>query len=412
MFSEYASRFLQQSNARLSFAEDPRPSSRAQNPLDRRRYQQRHPGGMSGTTNPYNPSASQSRFPFASRLTRQGPSQDAPLFYSTAEDFQEEEDEQEEHEREVADAWALQRSRQRFGPSNLTESSELEESHSMEAEGQPHDREASPPPRGRTQKAGLGPSYRDAESQSQASRISSKGKGRMHDVDLDSDRHEEPPASLIGTSVAGTEHDEDERPVPFQTFRSPAKDIGRSSFMPVEADEDATSRMPPPPSPDRESVPPTVILPAQEPPKHDAFWASLFQISLFALLAAFVLVWFHTSAPSSKKPLGDTIYTALRGSTNMLLWDTMIAILVALVWLALLRNYVRTLVFTILIAVPIILFSFSLYPLISSFRGTYHGNSIQDRAMRWLSFLPALIGAIWTYNVILSRHALNRSISI
>ncbi|KAI6904219.1 hypothetical protein KC334_g6758, partial [Hortaea werneckii] len=280
MFSEYASRFLQQSNARLSFAEDPRPSSRARNPLDRRRYQQRHAGGMSGTANPYNPSASQSRFPFASRLTRQGPTQDAPLFYSTAEDFQEEEDEQEEHEREVADAWALQRSRQRFGPSNLTGSSELGESHSMEAEGQPHDREASSPPRGRTQKAGLGPSYRDAESQSQASRISSKGKGRMHDVDLDIDRHEEPPASLIGTSVAGTEHDEDERPVPFQTLRSPAKDIGRSSFMPVEADEDATSRMPPPPSPDRESVPPTVILPAQEPPKHDAFWASLFQISL------------------------------------------------------------------------------------------------------------------------------------
>ncbi|GAB1737958.1 hypothetical protein NU219Hw_g2471t1 [Hortaea werneckii] len=412
MFSEYASRFLQQSNARLSFAEDPRPSSRARNPLDRRRYQQRHPNGMSGTTNPYNPSASQSRFPFASRLTRQGPSQDAPLFYSTAEDFQEEEDEQEEHEREVADAWALQRSRQRFGPSNLTESSELEESHSMEAEGQPYDREASPPPRGRTQNAGFGVGHRDATSQSQASRISSKGKGRMDDVDLESDRHDEPPASLIGTSVAGTEHDEDERPVPFQTFRSPAKDVGRSSFMPVEADEDATSRMPPPPSPDRESVPPTVILPAQEPPKHDAFWASLFQISLFALLAAFVLVWFHTSAPSSKKPLGDTIYTALRGSTNMLLWDTMIAILVALVWLALLRNYVRTLVFTILIAVPIILFSFSLYPLVSSFRGTYHGNSIQDRAMRWLSFIPALIGAIWTYNVILSRHALNRSISI
>ncbi|KAI7091906.1 hypothetical protein KC356_g267 [Hortaea werneckii] len=412
MFSEYASRFLQQSNARLSFAEGPRPSSRARNPLDRRRYQQRHQGGMTGTTNPYNPSASQSRFPFASRLTRQGPSQDAPLFYSTAEDFQEEEDEQEEHEREVADAWALQRSRQRFGPSNLTESSELEESHSMEAEGQPHDRDISPPPRGRTHKPGYGVGHTDAQSPSQASRISSKGKGRMHDVDLDSDRHEEPPASLIGTSVAGTEHDEDERPVPFQTFRSPAKDIGRSSFMPVEADEDATSRMPPPPSPDRESVPPTVILPAQEPPKHDAFWASLFQISLFALLAAFVLVWFHTSAPSSKKPLGDTIYTALRGSTNMLLWDTMIAILVALVWLALLRNYVRTLVFTILIAVPIILFSFSLYPLVSSFRGTYHGNSIQDRAMRWLSFLPALIGAIWTYNVILSRHALNRSISI
>ena len=96
----------------------------------------------------------------------------------------------------------------------------------------------------------------------------------------------------------------------------------------------------------------------------------------------------------------------------MLLWDTVIAIFVALVWLALLRNYVRTLVYLMLLAVPIILFSFSLYPLISSFKGAHHGTSIQDKAMRYLSPFPAIFAAFWTWSVITHRHSLGRSISI
>lgn len=187
-----------------------------------------------------------------------------------------------------------------------------------------------------------------------------------------------------------------------------------SSIMPEETDEEALIGMPSPPSPepDRESVPPTVILPAQEPPQHDAFWANLFQISLFAMFGGFVLIWFHTSTPSSKNPLGDTIYSALRSATNLLLWDTMIAIIVACIWLSLLRHYVRGFVYSLIIAVPVLLFSFALYPFISSFKGAYHGNSFQDRAMRWLSFVPALLCAVWTYSVIKSRHSLARSIGI
>lgn len=130
------------------------------------------------------------------------------------------------------------------------------------------------------------------------------------------------------------------------------------------------------------------------------------------MFGGFVLIWFHTSAPSSKTPLGDTIYSALRSSTNMLLWDTMIAVVVACIWLSLLRHYVRALVYGLIIAVPVVLFSFALYPLISSFQGAYHGSSFQDRAMRWLSFIPALLGAFWTVSVIKSRHSLAKSIGI
>jgi hypothetical protein len=226
------------------------------------------------------------------------------------------------------------------------------------------------------------------------------------DVNLNSTIHEEPSESLANLSPS---IDLDEPPEPFRPFKSPTKSR-LSAFMPLETDEDTQVLHPRPPSPDRESVPPTVILPSQEPPKHDAFWASLFTISLCTMFATFVLIWFQTNSP--KNPLGDTIYSVLRGSTSMLMWDTLIAIVVALIWLSLLRNHVRVLVFAMIVAVPVILTAFSLYPLISSFKGSWHGNSFQDKAMRWGSIVPAIMAVFWTWSVLKNRHNLHRSINI
>jgi len=309
---------------------------------------------------------------------------------------------------------ALQKSRQHFGRSNLTESSEIEDDGVERKEGgQNHDRQQDMsfgrgrPPISRS------PPRRDASTpDSDASSVpTSKGKGRLVDVNLASTINEEPPDSLVGFSITG---ERDGQPMPFPMFKTSGKDPRQSSFMPVETDEEANIGFPHPPSPDRESVPPapTIVLPTQEPPKHDAFWGTLFQICLFALFAAFTLVWFHTSAPTANRPLGDSIYSALRGSTYMLLWDTVIAIMVALIWLALLRNYARISIFSLIIAVPIVLFAFSLYPLIASFKGSYNGSSYQDRAMRWLSFIPAIVGIVWTVNVWRSRHSMDRAVRV
>ncbi|EME85821.1 uncharacterized protein MYCFIDRAFT_130111, partial [Pseudocercospora fijiensis CIRAD86] len=341
----YASRFLQQSNARLSFTQDDH-RSRSRNPLDRRRLPASHSRyvqrpGM--TAHPYhNPAASQSRFPFASRLSRQ--EHQAPLFHSAMDDF-EEQDAGEEYEREVADMHALQRSRQHFGPSNLTESSELEDDGIEKLDdtqkGQNHDRDESLP-RGRIR----GPPQAESAPDSEPS---SRGKGRLVDINLNSTIDEEPPESLAQLSPS-------------------------------------------------------------EPPKHDGFWSNLFTTSLCAMFAAFVLTWFQTSTP--KSPLGDTIYTALRSSTSMLLWDSFIAVVAALIWLNLMRNNPRVTVFAMIVAVPVVLFAFTLYPLISSFKGSYHGNSIQDKLMRWGSFIPAIMAVFFTWSVIRNRHSLNKSVQI
>ena len=368
--------------------------------------------------NPYLPSGSQSRFPFAGLSGR---NRDAPLLAGGDEDAMREEDERQQYERDMAALDDLQRSRQQFINSKMTDSSELSDNEGIEpVEGQRHDRDYSPA-RGRPGDGGMqrfrDRSVPDSEASLTSSRPGGKGKGKFQEVNLNSTINEGdepddgPPASL---AQLGSEMDPESPPVPFQPFQPAhaSKEPRQSSFMPVETDSYTNAHHPRPPSPDRESVPPTVILPSQEPPRHDAFWATIFQISTFAMYAAFILIWFHTSAPTSKAPLGDTIYSALRGSTTMLLWDTMIAIVVALIWLALLRHHVRNLVYLMLLAVPVVLFAFSLYPLISSFKGTWHGNSVQDKVMRWLSFVPFLFAVFWSWSIITNRHALSRSIKI
>ncbi|KAI5207912.1 hypothetical protein E4T39_01689 [Aureobasidium subglaciale] len=374
MFSEYASRFLAQSQSRLSFTQH-EPDPRSRNPLDRRRQPATSSRYVQRTSmpTPYQPSASYlSRFPFASRPRNET---EMPLF-SPAEGF-DQEDEETQHERDMADYLALQKSRRNFIPSHLNDSSEIED-HNLESSNLASRDTLSP----------------------------SRPRSAMVDVELGSTDNEDGDSDFDSI-----DRELDARPPAFQIFQPPMPPL-QSTLLPQETDPEMVFAHPRPPSPDGDSVPPTVILPAPEPPRHDLFWAQLYKICVFAMFATFVLVWFHTSTPTTKRPLGDTIYSTLTSSINLLLWDTVITVIVAMLWLALLREYVRVLVFLMLVSVPVILFSFSLYPFISSYKGAWHGNSVQDKVMRWFSFVPAVVACVWVYSVYKGRHSLGKAIGI
>ncbi|MCJ1363888.1 hypothetical protein MMC16_002997 [Acarospora aff. strigata] len=435
-----ASRFLAQSQSRISFRQ---PEEGHRNGHGRRRApvqgSSRFPTSRSylqrpAIGNPYQTTTSNfSQFPFASR-TSAAP---APLFYSATDEFREEDDE-EEREREVADFYALQRSRRQFGGSHLQESSEADDDGSrgsgLEESGDGRDTDE----RGFTIGRGIKSSWRggktggrgkgtDVEAMDEGqeyatereSEGSSKGKGRMVDVVLDSTmrsstealERDEPPDDLALESPA------DDHPPAVQQFRKPPTEhtprfLATSTFLPRETDHEALLSRPQPPDSEADSVPPTISYPVTEPPRHDSFWGSLYLICLASLFASFFLVYLHTSAPSLKHPLGDTIYTTLHASFHLLAVDTLVAVIVSLLWLAILRSYVRPLVYGILVGVPVMLFAFSLYPMISSYRGPWHGASLQDKAMRWLSFVPGILAVLWTYTVYRGRHSFGKAIGI
>jgi hypothetical protein len=422
-----ASKFLAQSQSRLSFAptDERRPGGdRSRRPptsgwrstAASRPYIQR-------AANPYHPSSSQvSGFPFASRLNPQ----QAPLFYSATDEFREENDE-EEHAREIADLYALQKSRRQLGGSELDESSEIEDgSQSLGASGDGQEADDRGFGRGggirsswrgdrsiaqgrRNTKTRL-PDQRETDLEDGKSESSSKGKDKMVDVGLedtlrtDESDQDDPPDDLI------------ENPPSIQQLRKPPRDIDKfgtdSTFMPAETDGQALLDHPRPPSSDGDSVPQVVAQAASHPPRHDAFWGNLYLLLLAAMVATWFLVYLHTEAPGVKYPLGDTVYTTLHASFHLLAIYTLVSIFVSLLWLAAFRSYVRPLVYAMLVAVPVILYSFSLYPFISSYQGTWHGSSIQDRIMRLGSFIPAILATLWILAVIRGRYSMHKAITI
>jgi uncharacterized membrane protein YvlD (DUF360 family) len=371
-----------------------------------------------------------SRFPFASRTA----AREAPLFYSATDEFREEDD-AEEREREVADYYALQRSRRHFSVDKLSESSEMddEDAGSGSDDGTRKRENAlshhylsgrgirsswrGEKKRGRARPPTLRESVMESAERERGSTQSemtqtSRGRGTLVDVELASSRRSS--LDSIDREEAESAVQDDDQPPPLQTFRkSPSAGISREHrWIPEETDEETARLNPRPPSPDRESVPDMVTSEQIEPPRHDWFWAQLFSVAFASLFATSLLIYLHTDEPPKTKPIGDSIYAVLYKSYHLLAVDTLIALIVSAIWLALLRSFIRPLTFLILIAVPIILFSFSLYSLISSYKGYWHGTRFQDKAMRVLAFVPMASTFIWCYLAYKVRHSLDRAIQI
>ncbi|KAF1990701.1 hypothetical protein K402DRAFT_347654 [Aulographum hederae CBS 113979] len=438
MFSEYASKFLAQSQSRL-FPPDQSQERPPRNPLDRPRGA--HPRNTANRSylvrptmpSPYqNTTASQAtRFqvPFASR-TSNAP---APLFYSATDDFREESD-GEEHEREVADYYALQKSRRHFGASNLSESSEADDEYAraspLEQSREEEDVSASNFRHGR----GIRSSWKGGKAstrgrapgvdtvremsereQSVNTDASSKGKGNLVDVELASTIRESEQSSEFEHGYQGMDETQDDNPPAFQQFRNPLRKSNapdKIQWIPRETDEETALQRPRPPSPS-ESVPPGAdFISPSDSPRHDPFWAALYCISMVAMFASFFLVWLHTSAPDRKHPLGDTIYSTLNSSFYLLCQDTLAAVIVAVLWVFVFRSYAAPFIYLIVVAVPVILFSFTIYPFVSSYKGRWHGDSVQDRMMRWASIVPLVGTFLWCFMVYQNRVHLARAVGM
>ncbi|KEZ43085.1 Uncharacterized protein SAPIO_CDS5171 [Scedosporium apiospermum] len=432
MFSEYASKFLSQSQSRLSnFGQADNDSAPSRYAPDRSSRPTRNLGrSYFGRTygNPYQQQGSNSRFGHAFRSGISA-AQDAPLFASTRDEFREE-DEEEERDREAADLLALQQSR-------AVAAGKLEESigSENEASNASLDRSADGPSEYQTQRfrRGIRSSWNGGgqSSHAQSSRAAGKNrfssnqpipkithedadsddtgdsaKGRLVDVGLESQiEDDDPPASLIGDTlddVAGS-------PPPFQQFRDrPDRKFTLRRDSTIESDLGESRRS----VEDDGNEAVTVTTTEGELFRYDPFFAWAYLILLASLISTYVLVWLHTEAPDRKRPIGDTIYSTLHGSFYMLAVDTLVAVMVALLWLAALRSFVRPLVSLILVAVPVIMFSFFLYPFISSYKGTTHGASFQDRVMRWAAIVPLAGAVIWVYCVIKGRHSIRQAVDI
>lgn len=261
-----------------------------------------------------------------------------------------------------------------------------------------------------------------------------ESRGKMVDIGLESTIAESEPPLDLTVETAREDDDNDDHPAPaFQKFAA-AKGSGRFGFRRGSTNESELGLLREgagggadseanfgPGDPVSSSIlqqqAAAVSVPSSDMElfRHDAFFAWIYLIAVASLFATFVLVYLHTSGPGGgkKQPWGDTIYTTLLSSIHLLAVDTLVAVIVSLVWLATLRSFARYMVGLIIVAVPVILISFSIYPLVSSYQGAKTGSSgFQDTVMRWASIVPAASAAVWLYLVWKGRSALRSSIDI
>ncbi|KAL6251799.1 hypothetical protein RBB50_002009 [Rhinocladiella similis] len=342
------------------------------------------------------PTASQlSAFPFASRLNPQ----QAPLFYSATDEFREENDE-EEHERDMADFYALQRSRRQLGASDLKASCDAGEGSEDSVNGESsHSDDVRDP--GTRRGGGIrsswhggvrssrrrGPALEDLAESVDSDRDASSlqaSRTRMVDIGLEdtlrSEYDDEPPEDLM------------ENPPSVQQLRTRKAALHEDSGLVYSDDDDEIDTPRKRLLADDQSHvlgehgrPDDLQQPLNRQPKHDAFWGQIYLLNLAAMFTTWFLIFLHTESPTT---------------------------FVSLFWLAALRSYVRYLVYGIVIAVPVILYSFWLYPFISSYKGAWHGSSAQDTVMRWSSLVPAIMATLWILAVIRGRLAMQKAISI
>lgn len=236
-----------------------------------------------------------------------------------------------------------------------------------------------------------------------------RGKDRLVDVELASTIHE------ADELEAGQSRSADTNPPSIQHMKKPQSE--QPSYRDVDLDQSETApflqqQMRRESTMDEESVPALADSPNFRQDVYDSFWGSLFIIDIVALFSTFLLIVLHTSAPGKSSKLGDTIYSTMTSSFYLLAVDTLVAVIVALVWIAALRSFVKPLVYLMLAAVPIVAISFSLYPFISSFGGSWKGNSIQDQVMRWASLVPGAFAIIWVYTAYKGRGSLEKAINL
>lgn len=414
-----ASRFLAQSQSRIvPRSDDKRRKDHSH--ITQRPGNSRHSSSRSflqrRAADPYYPGASQfTNLTFGSRNL----AQQAPLFHSATEAFHEE-DEDVEHEREIADFYALQRSRRHFGGSHLRDSESDEDGgNSLH----PSTQESS---------GGIPEQPRRGARRTWRATRQGKERGRTvgpvtevtdGEVGILHERSSETKENLVDIRLEDTlksdfhENDGglpplDDKPPSIQRFREQPQ-IDNLGTIPTSTPNEtinqpllAESQL----QDDRISYQTSASSARFESLKHDTFWGHLFLIAFACVFATSFLVYLHTSPPPGNKgKWGDTIYLTIHGSFYRLGVYTLVSVFISLLWLALLRSYVRPLVYAIIFAVPVILYSFFLYPFISSFRGV---SAFQDKVMRIGSFVPFIMGTAWIYNVLRGRHAIGKAISI
>jgi hypothetical protein len=361
--------------------------------------------------------------------------QEAPLFYSAADTFAEDED---DHNRERD---ALKASRRNFGaffglgetPSGepgedpdsfiSDEAASRQDVSGLAASWRPARTRTSPllGREGTIPESAMEESEESTESNETMRRIedppfqgdtaADDGEGHYFYNPEEESQMSQPPDDVQHQVPLNDDEDEEDDSVSNDSDRSD-RPFHRPIDQSVLGDQESFRAYPPRQPLPADTLPRPISAPPLAPTSHDAAWSALYGLAMAGMFATSFMIWLGTETPDKSSPLGDTIYQVLHQAFPLLVSDALLAIGIAILWLILMKHALQPFVYLLLVTVPVAMFTLFLVPLIQSFSGRWDGGTIQDRAMRWGSVVPLAIGVWWTWRMWRERGSVSRAVSI
>ncbi|CAO3631069.1 unnamed protein product [Cunninghamella blakesleeana] len=164
------------------------------------------------------------------------------------------------------------------------------------------------------------------------------------------------------------------------------------------------------------AIPSSITAPKNSEQKlRDPFFTILYAISFLIYIFSGLIILFTTNSHSLESYAKGTTFNTIKDSAGLLTVMMSIALIVGVVWIYVLRTLTQTIVWSTLIGVPLVFIGVFIWSLVESLHNHYFYESEvtkQDTNLTVLSFIPLILGSIYTYLVYSNRHRIQKTISV
>ncbi|CAO3629951.1 unnamed protein product [Cunninghamella echinulata] len=147
----------------------------------------------------------------------------------------------------------------------------------------------------------------------------------------------------------------------------------------------------------------------------DPFFAIVYVVSFLIYFLSGLIILFTTNSHSLESYAKGTTFNTIKDSAGLLTVMMLIALVVGTLWIYVLRTLTKTIVWGTIIGVPLVFTTIFIWSLIESLHNHYfYENEVtkQDPSLTVMSFIPLILGSIYTYLVFNNRHRIQKTISV
>ncbi|KAG1621253.1 hypothetical protein G6F46_001767 [Rhizopus delemar] len=149
----------------------------------------------------------------------------------------------------------------------------------------------------------------------------------------------------------------------------------------------------------------------------DPIFAVFYALSFLAFVLSGFIILFMTDSHSVEGYVKESTFKVIKDSAGMLAAIIGTSLIIATIWLLILRHFTKALVWGTVICVPIILSASFIWSFVESLQyiSVYKGNqelSLKDTVLTWLSIIPLILNLIYVKAVYSSRHKINKTIVV